>query len=340
MRFTSPPFSARYQAEWRGCVVILAPGDVPTVDFYLTPRLDASVTTLRFDSRRWHEDAVHLPHGTQIIIVRHAARRWLRFIAAQASRWSGVAFLMDDDLPAAWRCRELPLDYRLRTSARFGCIADLLMHTCDRAWVSTDTLRERYRHWNANTLAPLHPFQPRAAARAGCRRWCYHGTRAHAREIRWLRAVVAQVQARVPDAVFEIMGRRRVQRLLAGIPRVEVLPPLSWADYRRHCDQARIAVGIAPLLPGHFNAARAHVKAFDIAHCGAIGVFTRRSPYFPALNGSGALFADDDIDAWTDSVVGLLTDDSARQQRYERMTHWLQEERRAAVNSPQDWLRG
>jgi hypothetical protein len=337
--FTSRPFCATYRAEWQGCVAILAPGDIPTVDFYVTPRLDATVRTLRFDSRVWHEAALHLPPGTQIIIVRHAARRWLRFIAAEAARWSGVAFLMDDDLPAAWRCRELPLDYRIRTSARFAHIADLLMRVCDRLWVSTDTLQRRYCRWDARTLPPLHPFPPRAAAPAGCRRWCYHGTRAHQREMRWLRPVIAEVQARVPEAVFEIMGGAHARRLLAGIPRVEVLPPLSWPDYRRHCDRAQIAVGVAPLLPGHFNAARAHVKAFDIAHCGAVGLFARRTPYAPALDGSGAVFGDDDAEAWSNEVVALLTDDTARQRRYQRMAQWLDETRRAAMNSPVGGLR-
>jgi hypothetical protein len=163
----------------------------------------------------------------------------------------------------------------------------------------------------------------RPACAAGVRRWCYHGTRAHVREMRWLKPVVREVQNRVPDAEFEIMGGAGVKRLFSGIPRVSVLAPRPWRDYAAYCENSSIALGVAPLLPGHFNAARAHVKIFDIAHCGAVGVYARRAPYFPALESSGAAYADDDPRAWSDAIVALLTDDTRRLEQYARAAEWI-----------------
>ncbi len=316
---------ARYLRTWSGHVALLSPGMSPSVDFYLTPRFSelAPGTLHQFDSRTRDPAAQSLPAGTFVIIVRHASNAWLRFLAERREHWSGVAFFMDDDIPAAWLCRELPLDYRLRTSGRFLRVARALSRVCDRTWVSTEVLRARYPDWQARVLPPLHPFRPRAAAAAGTQRWCYHGTRAHGREMRWLKPVIEAVQKRLPEAEFEIMGGAGVKRLFTGIPRVNVLAPRSWGEYAAHCENSAIALGVAPLLPGHFNAARAHVKIFDIAHCGAVGVYARRAPYFPLLEAAGATFAEDDPQAWSEAIVALLSDDVHRLEQYARVAEWI-----------------
>lgn len=326
-----PAFSARYHASWSGHIAVLSPGPVPSVDFYLTPRfVELDQRALHhFDSRIWQPGGQQLPPGTFIVIVRHASTAWLRFIEQHSARWSGVAFLLDDDLASAWRCRELPWDYRLRTSARFHGIVQRLTRICDRAWVSTETLRQRYASWNPTLLPPLNPFQSRSAAPLGSRRWCYHGTRAHIVEMHWLKPVVSAVQNRVPDAEFEIMGGTGIKRLFAGIPRVSVIAPKSWVDYQAYCSNAEIAVGLAPLLGSKFNATRAHVKIFDIAHCGAVGIYSNRAPYFPALTAAGAEFAGDDRHEWSDKIAALLHEDERRREMYETSSAWIELQRPA-----------
>ena len=329
---TSPrAFTARHDQSWTGHVAVLAPGAIPTVDFYVTPRLIglSSGSVHRFDSRAWDPSSRSLPAGTFVVVVRHASGPWLRFLAKQAGQWSGVAFLMDDDLPAAWRCRELPLDYRLRTSGRFLRVGHGLSRVCDQAWVSTEVLRSRYPDWHPSLVPPLNPFAIRGAASHGTRRWCYHGTRAHMLELNWLRPVVEAVQARVPDAEFEVTGGAAVRRLFAGIPRVRVLAPMPWREYAAYCERSELAVGLAPLLPSPFNDARAHVKAFDIAHCGAVGIFSRRAPYVPALDTAGATYCGDSQAEWIDRVTHLLTDDAQRMALYSRTADWQSRQRPA-----------
>lgn len=316
---------ARYAREWSGSVAVLAPGPLPTVDYYVNPRLRAlsECAVCHFDSRLFDGSAEMLPAGTFVIVVRHAAKRWLRWIAAESARWSGVAFLMDDDIPAAWSCRELPLDYRLWTSGQYAWVRRNLEKVCDRIWVSNERLQARYASVRPQILPPTEPFLRRASAARGNRRWAYLGTRVHRQEIDWLLPVVAAVQARSPDYQFEIFGDRHIAKRFARIPRVKVLAPRPWPDFVSHCQSSEVAVGVAPLLPGAFNAMRSEVKIFDITRCGAVGVFTQVPPYVPALNDVAAALLPNDPAVWVEAIAQLLEDDARRIDCYERASAWV-----------------
>ena len=318
--------SARYSREWSGSIAVLAPGPLPTVDYYIKPRLSAlpEPSVRQFDSRVFDEAAQSLPPGTFVIIVRHAAPGWLRWLASDSLRWSGVAFLMDDDIPSAWTCRELPLDYRLWTSGRYALVRRHLEKVCDRVWVSNDRLQARYAAVKPEVLPPREPFTPRAAAPRGNRRWTYLGTRIHQLEILWLLPVVAAVQARSPDYEFEIFGDKKIKKRFSHIPRVRVLSPRPWPEFVTHCQSADVAVGVAPLLSGSFNAMRSEVKIFDITRCGAVGIFTREPPYFPALDGIAAALLPNDPAAWVETIVDLLEGDDRRLACFERAAKWVE----------------
>lgn len=317
--------NVHYVSEWSGSVAILAPGPLPTVDYYIKPRLRGlpEEAVRQFDSRRFDQRALSLPQGTFVVIVRHAASQWLRWLASEPARWAGVAFLMDDDIPAAWSCRELPLDYRLWTSGRYVWVRRKLEKVCDRIWVSNERLQARYSDAFPQILPPLEPFAPREAAPRGNRRWAYLGTRIHKQEIRWLIPVVAAVQARSTDCEFVIFGDKKVEKRFSGIPRVSVLPPRSWPEFASYCRSTSVAVGVAPLLPGRFNAMRSEVKIFDITRCGAAGLFTNGPPYAPGLNDIAAGLLPNEPDIWVRSIVALLEDDDRRKACFARASEWV-----------------
>lgn len=310
----------RYAVEWNGHVAVLAPGPIPTVDYYLTPHLKNLTHTL-FTGEAF--DAAALPAGTFVVIARHAAPRWLRALWLARHRWSGIAYLMDDDIPAAWRCRDVPFDYGLWTTGRYLHIRHWLARLCDRVWVSTPELARRYP---GAAVLPPWPFRcRRGPAPLGCRRWGYHGTRIHRRELEWLVPVVRAVQHRMPQAVFEVFGDDWVRRLFAGIPRVEVIAPLPWPQYLRRAEGCHLAVGLAPMLPGYFNAARSSTKVFDILRCGAVPVCSARAPYDDSgLQEAGAVLLPDDPGKWADAVTHLLADDDRRMWLYGKIVErWL-----------------
>lgn len=318
---------ARYPGNWSGSVVVLAPGAIPTVDFYLTPRMAElpEMSVFRFDSRALDAVAQSLPTGAFVVIARHAAPAWLTYLEEHRARWSGVAFLMDDDIPAAWRCADVPLDYGWWTTGRYMRVRHLLTRICDRIWMSTDALRLRYPEARASLVGPMEFCPVRAPAPEGTRRWGYHGTRVHGRELRWLLPVVEAVQRALPEAQFELIGGKQVARLFADVPRVRVLPVMSWPDYVQHCRASALAVGVAPMLPGRFNAVRSHTKMFDITRCGAVGVFSARAPYAPMLTSAGASLLPDQTPAWAVEIIRLLQDDRLRLERYRAASAWVAE---------------
>jgi hypothetical protein len=228
---------------------------------------------------------------------------------------------MDDDQPTAWRCRDVPFLYGLRTSWRYLLIRRFLDSIVDDVWVSTPVLQARYP---GTRLVPPRWFgELPSIAPDDCLRWGYHGSPIHHREFKWIVPLVEEVQARVPNAVFEVFGGRGVARQLSHIPRVEVQAVRNWPDYLKYARGNPLAVGLAPLLPGYFNAARSHTKAFDIMRTGAVGVFSARDPYLSALGGSGALYANDNQDVWAEHVVRLLNNPDERSERFSLHLEWL-----------------
>ena len=317
--------AANYRQPWSGSVAVLAPGAIPTTDFYLTPRLRnvAADLLFHFDSRHLDESAKCLPVGTFIVIVRHAGPEWLNFLYKHREHWSGVAFLMDDDIPGAWRSSDVPFHYGTRTTGRYLRVRHMLSQVCDRVWKSTEALRKRHSQVKSVVVGPLDFDPGRAPAPEGTRRWGYHGTPVHIREIRWLIPVVAKVHQAVPEAQFEVFGNHKVKKLFAGISRVEVKPYRTWREYHEYSRTHKLAVGMAPLLPGRFNAVRSHTKAYDIARCGAVGVFSAREPYMKAMAGAGVALLPDNPAVWAAEVIRLLQDDALRLHRFDMAREWM-----------------
>lgn len=313
---------ANYHRPWSGVIIVIAPEAIPTIDFYITSRLNdgAEVHCYHGDDINHTEFTRRGFSGALVIVVRHASSAAFRMLQQYRNLWSGVAFLMDDDIPGAWRCRDIPLDYALWTTSRYLMAKPSLAALCDRIWVSTPALQARYAEHKTSVVPPLPVGAERSAAKQGCRKWGYHGTRIHAREIDWLVPIVAAVNKAVPEAEFEIFGSARVARLFQGIPRVTVHAPLSWAGYLSYCESTELAVGLAPMLPGRYNAVRSYTKAFDIARCGAVGIFSECDAYAP-LAGSVSMLPNHP-NGWIDEAIRLLKEDAARIKRYDQFKKW------------------
>ena len=317
--------NAHYDQQWSGAVAIISPGHIPTVDFYIASRLsDVNPDAVfRFESLKIDVQADALPLGTFIIIARHTSATWLDFIKGNQQRWSGVAYLMDDDIPNAIGCRDIPLDYALWTAWRYLNVKRGLAKVCDRLWLSTEALRVRYGSQHTRLVSPQYFGEARAAAPVGNRRWAYHGTRIHQREMKWLLPIVSAVQEALPTAEFEIFGDAKVEKLFKAVPRVKVLAPLPWVDYINYCCSANIAVGLAPMLAGQFNAVRSYTKAFDIARCGAVGVFSISEPYLALQDCLGATVLQNNQAQWVKEIVSLLKDDAMRVEKYQQFLQWI-----------------
>lgn len=263
--------------------------------------------------------------GTFVVIVRHAGQVCMDWLMLHHDCWSGVAFLMDDDIPGAWYCPDVPRDYGLWTTGRYFLVARKLARVCDRIWVSTPLLAQRYGDSLPAIVVPQTTERHFLATSATSRRWGYHGTRIHQRELRWLVPLVKAVHDRLPDVEFEVFGSPSIARQFSGIPRVKVIAPLPWAGYKEYCAKNRLAIAVAPLLPGRFNQARSHVKIFDMARSGATGIFSREAPYAGLLAHAGVTLLPNDRGLWEAEVIRLFNDPEARLAGFAMMAEWLEE---------------
>lgn len=305
--FREPALRPSLRRQGAGAIVVLSPGSIPTTSIYLSSRLPAAnatvIDTLATQPR--HEPAA----GSELVLVRHAPRPWLRWIRQHCAAFRRIALLMDDDMPQALAAPELPLGYALRTARRHRDVKRLLAGCCDELWLSTPELLRRYPGPQGRVLEPLYLAAPGGEGEAPASEptYFYHGTRAHLEEIRWLVPVVARVQQRCPDAVFEVFGDAEVARLFTGIPRVRVRPWLSWPDYLDYSRTRRFRVGLAPCLDTPFNRARSAVKVFDITRLGAVGVYASLEPYAGMVrHGETGMLCPATEQDWVEATVSLL----------------------------------
>ncbi|HSV68827.1 MAG TPA: glycosyltransferase [Methylibium sp.] len=248
------------------------------------------------------------PHpGDFVVIVRYLTPAWCALLERLRPQLAGLAYLMDDDLfdPRAWA--GLPPAYQRRLAARALRHAPWIARHADALWVGSEALAAKYA-----TLQPrVLPLAPNAGllARTEPVRLFYHGSASHRAEVDWLRPVLARVLDACPDAQFELFGDATVHRAWRELPRVAVRLPMRWPDYLAWTAGARADIGLAPLLPGGFNAGRGAVKFYDHARLGATGVYADAPPYRGLVrDGVDGLLLPLDPDRWAEALIALVRD--------------------------------
>lgn len=303
---------ASYASRPTSHILILEQGPNPTTDYYLKPRLPTlgqiPTTIANIEAT---PVSVVIPPGTFVIIVRYATSRWIRHIARHQEFLSGCAYLMDDDLPGAWRSGQLPLRYRWKIQRLFLSKRAALAKVCDRVWVPSQYLADRYAGSAATVLPPL----PLVGPTDGPRRltYFYHGTASHGPEHAWLVGIVREVQSGTDALTFVTIGAPRVGQQYAGIPRVLALHPLSWPSYSEALPAIRHDIGLAPLLETRFNRARSYTKFFDFTRLGAVGIYSDAPPYAEFIrHGVDGLLAPNDPEAWSRTILELARNHAQR----------------------------
>lgn len=268
--------------------------------------------------------------GRDLIVVRYLSPAWRRAIEAAAGDIAHLIYFMDDDLwdPSAWR--RLPLRYRWKLLSRAWRHRDWWRRIGAEVWVSSPVLAGKYAARGLPLGVPDVDCGTPAAPAAAEPVVFYHGTASHRDEAEWLLPVVRGVLARRRGARFEIVAAGATARRWGRIPGVDVVPPMAWPDYVRFCRARPRAVGLAPVLDGAFNRARSPVKYFDIARCGAVGVYSA-GPVFGRVvaDGTDGVLLPDSPERWIDAVVALLDDPPRRRAMHEaavrRIAAWAED---------------
>ncbi len=313
---------------------ILEWGRNPSTDYYILPRCSASagVSHRLIDIRSATPSALDIPEGTFVVIVRYATAAWLRHLHRQRERLTGVAYFMDDDLPAALGDGSLPWRYRYKILRYFWLQRPVLAAVCSDVWVSTTYLAGRYGIGLERMLEPVSPVS--AEPRQSGVTYFYEGTTSHAREFHWLRDVVDRVQGQTDDLTFLTVGPAATRRIFSGLPRVLCLHPVDWSTYKTSFPAVRHDIGLAPLLDSAHNRARSPTKFFDISRYGAVGIYSNVPPYAgfvrSGADGDGWLL-DNDPDIWSATILRLARSETERARMAARARQRV-ESARSAMN--------
>lgn len=259
-------------------LVVVEEGASPSGDYLLHPWLATlGVPVLHLDARRAPPADV-LEAGDFVVIVRYLHPAWRRAIQRQRSALAGLAWFLDDDLADAAALAELPSAYATKVRSLAQRLVPWFVQMQAQWWVATEALALKYAAHRPQVLALAPPpgLVTRAAAPV---RLAYHGSASHQRELAWLHPVLAEVLAARPQCHLEVIGDLSINRHYRDLPRTAVLHPMRWPSYLAYTQQARADLGLAPLLPGVFNAGRGAVKFFDYLRMGAVGVYAAAPPY-------------------------------------------------------------
>jgi len=235
-------------------------------------------------------------------------------------------YFMDDDL-LDWRALfDIPLPYAFRLWRKATSKRRFILSSNSELWVPTPYLARKYAAWNPRLIRPIAsgPLLERSwqalspSDSADTNHWvrlCYHGTWSHRDDMKWLAPVIAEVQRRCPNSLFEVIGGDRVARIFKDIPRVCVLPTMSWLNYLKHTQTVRQDIGLAPLRDTLFNRGRGPIKFFDYARAGAAGIYSAGPAFseFVSHKVDGYILRNDP-ELWVNTIVNLVHSPHLRQQ--------------------------
>ena len=302
-----------YSKAWNGKIVLLSDRHDPGKDIYFNCRYEPSSIKQIFFDQAVSSLSDQVEEGDFVVILRMVPATHLKVLQSLSERLSGVAWFIDDDIPAAWKDRHLPGGYGRRLTWNYLKIRHLLSQVVDRVWVSTQWLAEKY------SLPPEHVIPAGYSAPDKIKpivRYFYHGTKAHLREMQFLRPVVTEIQNKFDFARFEIFGDHEVYKLFRDIPGVTILHPMKWQKFKDYTANAQLDIGFAPVLDSEFNKARSHNKILDIYRCGAVGIYSELHAHADLIQERNAgLVVANDPNQWVDAFSRIMTMDRVVMER-------------------------
>ena len=298
--------SVQYTNDWNGEVVVIGRSISPTVDFYFRNRSHQVQKYTEIDISR--DDCLEqvsdsITAGCLIVLVRDVPLTILKHLVDAAVMSTGVIWFIDDDIPGAYLDRTLPRPYRKRLSSWYRKARPLLKAVCDKIWVSTTHLAEKYQLPAEAILSPSQ-IEKEKLPLVRC---FYHGSSSHQEDWKFVLKVIRKVQSRNLNTWFELIGNHSLYKAARGIPRVQILHPMPWPDYLTMTSSRTMDIGLAPLMSNSFNQSRSHTKMLDICRQNAVGIYSAHFPLSELIQENNAgLIVDDEEDSWVEAIEQLM----------------------------------
>ena len=292
-------------------VALLCTGDSASISYFIGPYLQARGRDPVLIDSATGPSQMPAQECDTVVIVRYLPEAWVTALNCFRAEGGRVVYFMDDDLMDPAALQGLPRPYARKIFLLAIRQRKRIEELCHEFWVSTAYLAEKYTAWNPVRLAPLPSTL--TLAQNTLVSVCYHGTASHSAEFDWLPNVIARVQASRLDTTFEIFGDHHVNKTFRRLPRVAILHPMSWTNYLAYTSTVRRDIGLAPLMPGPFNAARGPTKFFDFARMGAVGIYSDVAPYRGFIrDGVDGILLPNEMTLWTDTIAQLAGDEARR----------------------------
>ncbi|WP_213999992.1 glycosyltransferase family 1 protein [Arsukibacterium sp.] len=279
----------------------------PSTDFFVAPELVALGGPVEYFN---FVNPPKLATGEQVVLVfvRYVSKIWLRWVQQHRSQISKISYFMDDDLFDLAAFKGLPWRYQYKLTRLAFSRRQWLKAVGAELWVSTPYLQAKYQQWQPRLVQACSPAQSTEQLTM-----FYHGSASHRLEIAWLYPVVAEILQLLPQVSFEIIGGSEVNKRYRMLDRVHVLHPMSWPSYQALLARGGRDIGLAPLLAGNFNNARAYTKFFDISRAGGVGLYTEDSIYSEVVTDqTTGLLLPNKPDSWVAAVQMLVNEPDKR----------------------------
>ncbi|MBD3679849.1 MAG: hypothetical protein HUJ27_15800 [Rhodobacteraceae bacterium] len=241
--------------------------------------------------------------GQTLIVMRH--HRGL----AHLPEHSWLIYLIDDDWRGGLVDPSLPPLYRAKLLRDEAWAGLSLEKRADIIVTGSEYLSARYRTLRPDTpVVTMDPAWPDAAmpAVADVPRIAFLGAWSHRADFLFIRPVLEELLETGAEFHLTVTANHPIPACWKYDSRVEVVPALSWPDYRRWMAGRRFDIGLYPCLDGKFNAARSANKAQEYAQFGAALVASQGWAGRHGLGPERCHSLPDCRQAWSDAVSGLI----------------------------------
>ncbi|AYG58775.1 hypothetical protein [Rhizobium jaguaris] len=303
-------------------LLILSRHPNPSASYYLDERTKALANIPIFmrglDDRLDDVDG----EGLFVIICRYIKEPQLRWLERRRDSLAGVAYFIDDDIPAvvagdeaSWPYKFRLLNFAIRPLPRLN---RLLTHL----WVSTEALAETLANAShkVEILAPMPAKPARKSAEikgetVPALKMVYHATGIHRHEHEFLMPVVSSAMRKHENLHFEVFAdgklARRWRRQDIEPNRMTISPQLPWSSYLARTTDHGADIALTPLLAGRTNDSRADTKRIDISRMGAAAIFSRCTT-FARCAVAGEIHIGNTMEEWLMAIDQLVEDGDRR----------------------------
>ncbi|ODP99301.1 hypothetical protein BGK46_11085 [Salinivibrio sp. SS2] len=295
--------------EW----IVVQERENPSFDFFVKPKLlemhaDWQCVLLAespnqcLSSYKTHDSSVD--GELNLLFVRYINKSWRTWIKKNRQKIASIVFFIDDDL-LDWKATSgLTIRYRWKLWNYSLKHQHFLRDVGAQLWVANRYLADKYASWQP-VLCPPSTWQTQTITQTVF----YHGSASHKQEFLWLKPLFERLLCDFPHLSIEIIADGETNLLFRHLPRVHVLHPMSWSNYRALLAKGERHIGLAPLLDSQFNAARSCTKFFDITQAGAVGVYAEHPAYQgQVIDQVNGLLVPMEHERWYNAIARLLND--------------------------------